>query len=109
MKNKISSTPSNIYIDGTLSLNPFQISKPFPQFRFTVPRIASRSLGASYSDDNSGEQLVSIHASFVESEDTAAFFSLRASSRCFRFIDPTVSLPPIDDFLLGSGELRLLR
>jgi hypothetical protein len=51
-KNKISLNPSNIYIyiyilymDVTLSSNPFQISKSFPQIRSTCPGIAHRSSG----------------------------------------------------------------
>jgi hypothetical protein len=43
-KNKIFSNPINVYMDGTLSSSPFQISKTFPQFRYTVPGITRRTL-----------------------------------------------------------------
>jgi hypothetical protein len=58
---------------------------------------------------NRVEQLHSIRTSLVKSESTNAFVSSRASSWCFQFVDPIVSSPPIDDFLLGSRELRLLQ
>jgi hypothetical protein len=45
MKNKISSNPSDIYMDGTLSSNPFKILKLFLQFRSTISRFAHRSSG----------------------------------------------------------------
>jgi hypothetical protein len=47
--------------------------------------------------------------SSAESEGTTACVSSRASSRCFQFVDPTSGSPSIDGFLLGSGELHLLR
>jgi hypothetical protein len=58
---------------------------------------------------NSSKQLLSICASSTESEGTAVFISLRASSQCFRFIDPTDGSSPISEFVLDFGELRLLR
>jgi hypothetical protein len=58
----------------------------------------------SIPSDNSDEQLLSIRASLVKSESPSAFVSSRASSRCFRFVDRTFDLPPIDGFLLGSSE-----
>jgi hypothetical protein len=58
---------------------------------------------------NSGEQLLSIRASSTKSESTAVFVSSRTSSRYLRFIDLTDVSSSIDEFVFGSGELRLLR
>jgi hypothetical protein len=90
---------------GTLSSNPFQISKLFPQFRSIIPGIARRSSGRFQLRRASTFNLCVVG----ESESTAAFVLSRASSRCFRFIDPTFGSPSIDGFLLGSSEGHLLR
>jgi hypothetical protein len=81
----------------------------FPIFDTQFPELLAKVRGGSNSNDNSDEQLLSIRASLVKSESTIAFVSLRASSRCFRFVDPTSGSLPIDQFLLGSSKLRLLR
>jgi hypothetical protein len=97
------------YMAGTLSLSPFQISKPFPRFDQQFPELLAEVWGGSNSNDNSCEQLLSICVSLAKSKSTTMFSSSRASSRCFPFIDITSGSSSIDGFLLGSGELRLLQ
>jgi hypothetical protein len=108
-KNKRSSNPSNIY-----GWNP--LIEPFPKFetppsdsiwnsRNRLPKFG----GGSNFGDNSGEQLLLIRAFSAESEGTATFVLLRASSWCLRFVDPIDGSSPIDDFVFGSGEGRLIR
>jgi hypothetical protein len=76
---------------------------------FPTSGIARQSSKRFQPGDNSGEQLISIHASSAESEGTATFVLSRASSRCLRFVDPTDGSPSIGVFLLISGEHLLLR
>ena len=76
-------------------------SDSIPSFRNCSPKFGS----GSNSDDNSGEQLLSIRALSAESEDTAAFVSSRASSGHVWFVDRTSESPSIDGFLLSSGDV----
>jgi hypothetical protein len=57
------------------------------------------------SGSNSGEQLLPIRASSVESEGTAAFVSLRASSQRIRFVNWIPESPAMTDFL--SAPVRV--
>jgi hypothetical protein len=76
----------------------------FPRFNLQFPKLFAEVRGSSNSVDNSSEQLLSIQASLAKSESTVAFVSSRASSWCFRFVDPTSVSPSIDGFFLGSCE-----
>jgi hypothetical protein len=71
-----------------------------PRFDPRFPELLAEFRGGS----NSDEQLLLIHALLVKSESITAFVSYRASSQCFRFADPTVDSPSVDDFLLAPAN-----
>jgi hypothetical protein len=103
-KNKISSNQQYIWLESShRALS--KIQNPILRFDPKLPELLAEVQDSS----NSDEQLISICASSVESEGTIVFVSSTASSWCLRFVDPTDGSSAIDEFVLGSGELRLLR
>jgi hypothetical protein len=70
---------------GILSPSLSKFQNPFPSLDLKLPELLVEVRDGS----NSGEQLLSIRASSVESEGTVVFVLSRASSRCLLFVDPT--------------------
>jgi hypothetical protein len=82
-KNNISSNPSNIYGWNPLVETFPNLKTVSPRFNPQFPELLAEVRDGSSSDDNSDEQLVSVHALLAKSESTDVFVSSRASSRCF--------------------------
>jgi hypothetical protein len=86
-----------------------EIRNPTPNLDLKLLEFLSEVRDGSNSSNNSGKQFLSIREFMAESEGTSTCVSSRASSRYFRFINPSFGSPSIDGFLLGSSKLRLLR